>query len=208
MSDREYGLPMTIHWKFVLSAAFGLAISACSSTETSSEEFTSAELKGGREMSLTQNNPFAWKKDDVQRGDGDVITGGKRSSFDKRVASSYGTKDSSPKYTSKRYQSKAWVGNKDYSKGSFRTQEWGSNKKSRYAGRASNEAGSTARAAGQKYKTGQFGSGSARESTKSAVNHTANSYGGKRWGYKPPIYSYDEYRQMTIGQTRSLLGKD
>jgi len=191
---------------FLTTTAF--LVVSCSSTEQ--EAPTSAELKGGRTVDLTSNNVFAWKKEDVQRGDGNTITGGKRSQFDKKVDSSYGKKDSRvPAYFQKGYNSKKWSGKKDYSKGSYKTDGWGGTKGSRFSQSKSREASRKgAAASGQSFRTNNYRVSGAREAGATPVNRGYTSYDNKKWGYKPPIYTVDEYRQLSVGQTRSLLGKD
>jgi hypothetical protein len=192
----------------LLIAAAGLV--SCSSSSSTAE--TDLEPTGGGEVNIKKNNPFAFKNEDVERGDSDSITGGKRSQYDARKQSAYAKANGTlPAYLQKSYQKKAWAGGKDYSTGSYQTGSYGdAGKKSRFGGRKSNESNQIANASGQNFSTGSYRTGSANESGRgiqkksSAYTESRNKNG---WGRTPTILSEGEYRSISMGQAKSLLGR-
>ncbi len=197
---------MNISIQFTLLTFVFTCFSACSSAQK--EEASTTELQSGRNISLNENNIFAWKKEDVSRGENNEITGGKRSQFDKRAQAAFGKGAKSPDFYKRDYHSKAWTGKKDYSKGSFKTNRWNGGGSSRFSGKNSRESQRSANASGKRFRTSNFNTGSAREKSYSAVNHSSSSYDNRRSSFRPTIFSLSEYRQMSLGQSRSLLGKE
>ncbi|YCM44878.1 hypothetical protein V2O64_02450 [Verrucomicrobiaceae bacterium 227] len=158
------------------------------------------------------NNPFSFKKEDVESSSDGVVTSGKMSQFNERTKSAYAESNSKvPSYLQKDYQKKAWAGGKDYSTGSYKTEGFGeSEKKSWFAGKSSNEASKVSRASGQNYATGSFQTGSANETGRS-VTTGRNAYAHNRaadgWGRSPDILTPQDQRKLTMGQAKSLLGR-
>ncbi len=189
---------------------FGCLISgllvACSGSEDA--EPSASQFEKGKMIDLNSNNVFAWNPEDVQRGENNEITGGKRSQYDRRANAAFGKNGSSaPAYLSKSYHAKAWTGKKDYSKGSYKTEDWKGGKRSRFSSLTSREAGKTSRSSGKRFQTNGYRVGAARESQTSGVSSQASHYGSRRYGRKLQIFSQDDNRQMSLEQSRSLLGK-
>lgn len=65
-----------------------------------------------------------------------------------------------------------------------------------------------ARAAGQNFQTGGYTTAAARESGNIVASPNSAYADSQRIGAKPIIiYSQESYRQMTMDQSRSLLGR-
>jgi len=195
--------------KYVFLLSFCLVVSSCSSS--SEEEGTSKEFEGGHQVKGQDymRDKYGINLQDVQQGEGDEIVGGKRSRYDERVSSAFAKGASkSPDYLKSRYHQKAWSGNKDYSKGSFKTDSWSGTKTSRFANQSSRDSQKTARANDQDYSTGSYRTGGATEAGTSHVSSQQSHYGQKRWERNLQIFDYDDYRKMSLDQTKSLLGKD
>lgn len=197
---------------FMLSAvALGLVSCSTSSSESGLDagpdgaNVTEIDKKG-------KNNPFAFKNEDVEKGDNGAITGGKRSMYDAKAESAYAKANGDlPNYLQRSYQKKAWAGGKNYSTGSYQTGSYGqSGKKSWFGGRKSNESDQIANASGRNYSTGSYGTGSANESGRS-VRTGSNPYVDSRnsdgWGRVPTIIDEADHRRMSMGQAKSLLGR-
>lgn len=197
----------------LLFSAAGLVSCSSLSSETGLEPST--ERTGAREIAIDEgggNNPFAFNNEDVQQGDNGSITGGKRSQYDSKMKSAYAQANGTvPAYMQRSYQQKAWAGGKDYSAGSYQTSKnSNAGKKSWFGGRKSNEASQVARASGQDFSTGSYRTGSANEtgqSVKTGSNAYTESRNSNGWGGIPVILTTDEYRSISMGQTKSLLGR-
>lgn len=199
--------------RFLLLLVPFLGLVSCSSSDESGASAEPQESGAKNWGELTDNNnPFVFKKEDVESGEDGVVTSGKRSQFDKRTRSAYAEANSSvPSYLQKDYQKKAWAGGKDYSTGSYKTKGFGgSDKKSWFAGKSSNEASKVARASGQNYATGSYRTGSANETGRSVASGSSN-YVERRaadgWGRSPAILTPQDQRKLTMGQAKSLLGR-
>ncbi len=200
--------------RFFLLLITATGLISCSSSDPEVVDFT-PESTGGRNIQIGEdggNNPFAFKQEDIQQGDDGTITGGKRSQFDSRLESAYAKANSSvPAYMERSYQKAAWSGGKDYGTGSYETAESkNSGKRSWFGGRKSKEANQVAKAAGRNYGTGSYRTGSANEtgrSVKTGSNAYAKSRAGNGWARKPVILTEDQYRSISMGQAKSLLGR-
>jgi len=188
---------------------------SCSSSSSSGEApdpraSTGSEIKIGEDGS---NNPFAFNQTDVQQGDDGSIVGGKRSQYSSRVESAYAKANSSlPEYLQRSYQKSAWSGSKNYGTGSYETSESkDSGKRSWFGGRKSGESDQVARASGQNYSTGSYRTGGASEAGRAVRTGSSgyiDSQNSKGWGRKKPvILSEGEYRSLSLGQAKSLLGR-
>lgn len=204
---------MNIYRYVLLALPISLGLSACSSstTEVTVTEVTEAQPRGERD--LKQSNPFEWSQDDVSRGDDGNFSGGKRSTYDKRKISSYGKDRKAPDFFSREYHSTAWNGSKDYSSGSYRIAKkpTKTGKRSWFGGKKSSHSGTTANEGSQSYSTGNYRTSAARESGSAARTGTgAGGYVESRRAVKRKpllIIGQDEYRKMSVDQTRSLLGR-
>jgi hypothetical protein len=191
-------------------AALFVGVVSCSSNQVDTGEVKGTAVETGSEYHLNQKNPFEWSSEDVQKGSGGTFEGGKRSQFDKKGESSYAKSRKTPGYFSRDFQSAAWNGSKDYSAGSYSGGEKTSaaGKKSWFGWKKNKDANKVARAAGQNFRTGNYTTASARESGNIVASPNSSYADSQRIGAKPVIiYSQESYRQMTIDQSRSLLGK-
>lgn len=188
-----------------------LGLGACSSAESEVSAPEVAAVKSGGEYSLRQNNPFEWSNEDIKRDDGGNFAGGKRSEYDQKKMASYGKDRKAPGYFSRDYHSKAWNGSKDYSVGSFQGGESyrESEKRSWFGGKKSHADGLAARERGKSFQTGNYRAGSANE-TGQMVRVPSSGYVESRRSVKRKpllVIEEDEYRQLSVDQSRSLLGK-
>lgn len=198
----------------LLSLPIFFGLGACSSTESETSAPEVAAVKSGGEYNLRQNNPYEWNSDDVQGGADGTFSGGKRSQYDQRKMSSYAKSRKMPDYYSREYHSKNWNGSKDYSAGSYQVSKTPneSGKRSWFGGKKSSHSGSSAHGVGKAYDTGNYRTASAREAGQ-ASSRTGTDAGGyvesRRAIKRKPllVMSQDEYRQLTVDQSRSLLGK-
>ena len=195
---------------WTLPIFFGLG--ACSSTESEVSAPEMATVNSGLETNLQQNNPYEWSNSDIQRGEDGNFTGGKRSHYDQKKIASYGKNRKAPGYFSRDYHSKVWNGSKDYSTGSFQREKsyQEANKRSWFGGEKSRSDGKIAQGSRTSYQTGSYRKGSANESGQSIqVPHSGYLRSRRRAGRKPLlIIEQDEYRQLSVDQSRSLLGKE
>ncbi|MDB4508292.1 hypothetical protein N9051_01780 [Akkermansiaceae bacterium] len=191
-----------------------LGLGACSSKETETSAPEVAAVKSGGEFNLRQNNPYEWNSDDVQGGSSGTFAGGKRSQYDQRKMSSYAKSREMPDFYSREFHSKNWNGSKDYSAGSYQVSKTPneSGKRSWFGGKKSSHSGSSAYGVGKAYDAGSYRTASAREAGQASAS-TGTDAGGyvesRRAIKRKPllVMSKNEYRQMSVDQTRSLLGK-
>ncbi|MDB4405844.1 MAG: hypothetical protein QNL24_04475 [Akkermansiaceae bacterium] len=191
-------------------AVLVVGLVSCSSSQVDTGEVKGAAVETGGEFHLNQKNPFEWSSEDVQRGSGGTYEGGKRSQFDAKGESSYAKSRKAPGYFSRDFQSAAWNGNKNYSTGSYdagkKTSTAGN--KSWFGWKKNKDANKVARAAGQNFQTGGYTTAAARESGNIVASPNSAYADSQRIGAKPIIiYSQESYRQMTMDQSRSLLGR-
>ncbi len=210
MSGISYFLGVRLIFSFSIMTA-GLV--SCSSS--SEESGLTPEPSGAREIQIGEdggNNPFAFKKEDIQQAENGSITGGKRSQFSTATESAYAKANREvPTYLQSSYQKAAWSGGKDYRTGSYETSSsQKAEKKSWFGGRKSSEAAKVASASRQDFSTGSFQTGSANESGRSLGKKSsayAESRSGNAWARKPVILSEGEYRSISRGQAKTLLGR-
>ena len=188
-----------------------LGLSACSSQKVDTGEVKGTAQESGGEYNLNQKNPFEWSADDVKRGEDGSFQGGKRSRYDARSAAAYSKDRKVPGYFSRDYQTSAWSGDKSYNTGSYRESSKASRegKRSWFGWNKSRESNKVARASGKDFRTGSYQVGAARESGNTvATPSSAYTDERQRIGAKPMIiFSQQSYRQMTVDQSRGLLGK-
>ncbi|MGE9268704.1 MAG: hypothetical protein ACQKBY_11455 [Verrucomicrobiales bacterium] len=168
--------------------------------------------EGARTVDLNSSDKYNWMKD-VQMGKDGSITGGKRSMYDNAGSAGYRGRVKTPEYLKKDYYQKEWNGSKNYAAGSYDgkmgARESGTN--SRFGGQQAHGSGQEAWMAGKNYAAGTYQTGNARERSRDEVERSGVAVVEHRervWGWNPTIYSKDEYRKMTMQETRSLLGKE
>lgn len=198
--------------RFLSLAILTAGLVSCSNSD--SESGLTPEPTGARQVEIGRdgsNNPFAFNKEDIQRGDDGSITGGKRSQYDSLADSAYARANAdAPAYLQKSYHKEAWAGGKDYSTGSYKT---GANSNagttSRFAGRQSDSSNKVARAGGQTFGTGSYGTGRANENGRTMATGTSGYVDEQaRDGWrKVKILEGNEYRSISMGQAKRLLGR-
>lgn len=188
-----------------------LWLGACSSTETELSAPEIAQTEKPRSGDLRQNNPFEWSNEDIQRDDGGNLIGGKRSQYDQKKISAYAKSRKTPGYLSREYHSQAWNGSKDYYAGSFQGQKSyrEAGKKSWFGGKKSRADGKVSQANNQAYRTGSYRPGSAQETGQNARVQGSGYVESRRSVKRKPFLLIEqaEYRQLSVDQSRSLLGK-
>lgn len=198
--------------RFFLMALAAVVLVSCSSS--SPETGADPAPSGANQVSISKdgsNNPFAFSKEDIQRGDDGRITGGKRSQFELKADSAYAHANADrAAYLQRSYQRKTWAGNRGYSTGSYQT---GSNvnnqQQSRFGGRKSRDANRVARASGSGYQTGSYRTGRANESGRTRPTGSSgyvDEQADDGWR-QIPILESKEYRSLSMGQARTLLGR-
>ncbi|MEN8681336.1 MAG: hypothetical protein ABF391_14930 [Akkermansiaceae bacterium] len=195
----------------LLIFSFGLV--SCSSSDKDTG-LTAPEPQGARQVEIGKdgsNNPFAFNKSDVEQGENGLITGGKRSQFDQKTNSAYVNANAkAPAYLQKSYSKQTWAGAKNYSTGSYQTSGYRqSGRKSWFGGRESSQANKIANASGKGFGTGSYQTGSATESGR-RVSTGSSAYVDQqaRDGWRRvKIIEGDEYRSISMGQAKSLLGR-
>lgn len=192
---------------FLMALSAGGLISCSSSTPETGLE---PEPAGDGKVTISEsNNPFAFSQEDIQQGDDGRITGGKRSQFELKSEAAY-AKANAAADLQRSYQKQNWAGVRDYSTGSYQTGSYGdSGRKSWFGGRKSRDADQVANAAGRDYTTGSYRTGQAPESgqvrsTGSSAYVDEQAQDGWR---RIPILENKEYRSLTLGQAKSLLGR-
>ena len=191
-------------------AAAGLVSCSSSSPETGLDK----EPSGAEKVKLSKdgsNNPFAFSQEDIQRGDDGRITGGKRSQYELKAESAYARANAdAPARFQRSYQKQQWAGSRDFTTGSYRTGSFReSGSKSWLGGRKSREAGQVAGVAGQGFETGSYRTGRANEQgrarpTGSSAYVDEQAQDGWR---KIQILDQKEYRSLSMGQAKTLLGR-
>jgi len=157
------------------------------------------------------NNPFAFKKSDVEQGDSGLITGGKRSQFEQRAGAAYADANSqAPAYLKKSYNRKTWAGPKDYSTGSYKTSGFRqADQRSGFGNRKATKATKLQAQERRGLRTGSYRTGSSSESGRK-ISTGSSSYVDQqaRDGWRRlKIIESDEYRSISMGQAKSLLGR-
>ncbi|MFT4175093.1 MAG: hypothetical protein QM627_00420 [Luteolibacter sp.] len=169
---------------------------------------TAAPERPGLEARMNQKNGY------TQDANGQwVPQNDKRSSFEQQRQSShfkgeYGKKEyKAGEYTKKTwwggdtsYDKKAYAGNTDGSR--FQTENRNSRKSSREATRKANEAGNS-------YATSDYKTASARETQKANISNTSDAETDvrRRVFDAPSVVDWQSQRQMSIQESRSILGR-
>ena len=157
------------------------------------------------------NNPFAFKKSDVEQGDSGLITGGKRSQFEQKASSAYADANAnSPAYLKKSYNRRTWAGPKDYSTGAYKSNGFGqSGQKSGFGDRKAAQGNKVANAGGKGFGTGSYRTRTSSEGGRK-ISTGSSSYVDQQaldgWR-RLKIIESDEYRSISMGQAKSLLGR-
>lgn len=193
----------------IISAVLASGLISCSSNSSESAEAPKTANPEG--TPLVESNPFTFSNEDVQQGGDLSITGGKRSQFERQAESAYARANANtPAYLQKDFASKSWLGSREYRTGAHETGSYRkSGQRSRFSGRSSNESGTMAGASGRGYSTGGYRTGKANENgrfkptgSSAYVDEQAND------GWRSiQILEEKEYRSISMGQAKSLLGR-
>ncbi len=137
----------------------------------------------------------------------------KRSSYDSQRDSAYfrgSNSDGSKKYKTGEYAKKGWWGKKDYATNQFAGNTDGSRFKTtaRQSGMSARDATKSARIP-DAFETNTLGKETARESGFTDMDPGSSDYvEGRRADYvAPSVIGWKEQRSMSVGQSRSLLGR-
>lgn len=155
---------------------------------------------------------YAIGKDDVERGEDGTFKGGKRSQFEGKKNVSFGGGLGTASYRKKEYNGKRWSGNT-----AAQTNMYGGNTdgsrfqtSSRFQGTSAAHSGRRSRFDGSSAATSRFKTGSANEASRRSIEKPSDAKTDfrRRVYPEPPIMTEEEYRKMTVEQTRSILGRD
>lgn len=135
----------------------------------------------------------------------------RRSEFEGRGASHFAGKDfKKQEYKAGDYAKKSWWGNKEYGRTAYsgNTDASRLQKSSALQGQGARESGSAANVQ-QDYRTGDYGTGSARESAAAPVQGSSvDRIENRRDSFEQPeIIDWREQRSVTMGESKSILGR-
>lgn len=135
----------------------------------------------------------------------------KRSSFENKGEATYFKKDFKKQdYKTGDYAKKSWWGNKDYDRKSYAGKTDGSRfeKSSALQDQGAREADSSADVP-DAYKTNNYATSAARETSSSAINKPSNDgIENRRGGFEQPeIIDWREQRSLSVDQSRGILGR-
>ena len=162
---------------------------------------------GSRQKTL---DDFKYNNSDIERTDDGLYTGGKRSQYDREASVAFGGDFRKSNYRTATFQSGGWAGVGNAARPGYRGKIDGSRYKtaSAYDG--------LARQSGQRSVYDRPASGHSTYRTASATETSrthrtgADPYTSTRRDNTPPptIWTREEYEQLSIEHTRSLLGRD
>lgn len=183
-----------------------LAASCASDPAAEKDPATPAEAPKTLSERLSESNGYK------QDAEGNWLPqNDKRSSFENQGQSAYFQGDYGKKsYKAGDYSKKSWWGNKDYD----RQQYGGNTDASRFqtdsglAGQNAGEAGSSADLPAA-YKTGQFATGNARETSREKLSKPSDvETDSRRKSYQAPeIIDWREQRSLSLEQSKGILGR-
>lgn len=136
----------------------------------------------------------------------------KRSDFENKGESPYFTGDVGKKqYKTGELSNKSWWGNKDYGNKQYagNTKGSGLKKSSTLGDKGASEADKTAGMSGDKYKTGDYTTGSASEAATGDITKTTDDVTKRRRNAYPPpeIIDWREQRSLSLEQSKGILGR-
>lgn len=135
------------------------------------------------------------------------IDNAKRSPYESKGEASIGGKTYQKKdYKAGDYAKKSWWGNKDYDRKSYTGNTDGSRfqKPSALGEQGARESGSQAKIP-EKYNTGDYATGTAREGANSVSRDSGTT--AREQGRTNEEYQWNEARQISVDQSKSLLGR-
>ncbi|MBM3863051.1 MAG: hypothetical protein FJ385_03725 [Verrucomicrobia bacterium] len=135
----------------------------------------------------------------------------KRSAYEGKDAGTKLRKTQETKdFATEAYKSKSWWGRKEYGRQSYEGGTDGSRfrKASRDQGKGAREAGSAAKVP-DPYRTGQYGTGPAIESSRKPMTKPSDAETDERRRVfdAPDVVDWREQRPLTIQETRGILGR-
>lgn len=182
-------------------------LGSCASDSGSSSAATSAPAKKSLTDRLSGETGYGTNSEGQW-----VAKSEKRSSFERgNRDSAYFKGDYSKKgYETKKFAKQSWWGDTKYESKSYQGDTDGSRfqTNSRLQGQGAREAGNSARLPGE-YRTGDYATNSAREAGSSRLSKPSDAETDvRRRVYTPPaVIDWREQRNMSIGETKSLLGR-
>lgn len=188
-----------------LLASCGSGADKTNTTSSSEEKFVPfSQRMGGGDSSGSVPDPNSFKRDANGKLKSD---NSKRSSYERQGEASMGGKTYQKKdYKTGDYAKKSWWGNKDYDRKSYAGNTDGSRfqTKSALDGQGARESDSQAKIP-EKYNTGNYATGAAREAANSVSRDSGST--AREAGRTNDQYQWDGARQLTVDQSRSLLGR-
>jgi hypothetical protein len=193
-------------YQYVIKCGLTIAVFALASC-ASKQTFTQSKVRSGLDK---YNNGY-----EIEKGDHGMMKSGsdKQSSYNNK-RSNIGAQDFSGKdYNKESYRKKRWGGNQDYAAKKYGGNTDGSQYKysPHYVNRnASSQAnGQYATANQSQFNAGKFATGKANESRSTAVTTGSSGYVTSRNNNvsEPLIMSRDDYNQLNVQQTNSMLGR-
>lgn len=135
----------------------------------------------------------------------------KRSSFENQAQSAYFQGDYAKKtYQTTDYSKKSWWGNKNYGSQKYSGNTDGSRfqKSSRHDGAGAPETGKST-GLSNAYQTNDYRTGAAREAGKKGIKKSSDAETDvrRRVYPAPEIIDYQQQRSLSLGQSKSLLGR-
>lgn len=139
------------------------------------------------------------------------IVSDNRSGYEGRQAEGFGKSVANKRFATSEQTKRPWWGKKDYGR-----KGWDGGKEAPDAGRKSwfgsqraKEGGQMAQAGGKSYRTGQYGTGPAREAGTERLGHPEDAQTRNRRDSSPDpkIIGWEEQRKMSMEQTRGILGR-
>lgn len=156
---------------------------------------------------------YAFNKDkDIEFDEHGNFSGGKRSQFEGRKNVAFGGGIGTASYGTKNYSTKGWSGNTAAGKKMYEGSTDGSRFQtaSQFQGTSATQMAQRSRFEGSNAPTSRYKTRKANETTRAAVEKPTDGWTDfrRRVYPKPLIMSEADYKEMTVEQTRSILGRD
>ena len=191
-------------------APLSLLFASCASDKKTT---ASPQSNGGTERSVDEwvqetSKDNGFKKD----ANGNLVPkADKRSSFESKGEANYAKKDfKKQEYKTGDYAKKSWWGSKDYAPKAYAGNTDGSRFKtsSTLQGQGAREAGTDAKLP-DRYQTGNYATGTAREAGTSPIKKSGNDLTENRQKtfQQPEIIDWREQRSLSRDQSKGILGR-
>ena len=142
--------------------------------------------------------------------DGRVAKDSKRSSFESQRSSPIGGNLARKEYAATRYSKKNWQGTKNFTAENYASKKNRWQNEEYFIQKQARETGATSRVQGQSYATGDYRTGSARESggDRLARPNDLKTEIRQRDAPKPLIMDNEDYEKMSLNESKRLLGRE